>query len=234
MATTRTRDPEDLLPEELLLFALAKLQPSPADAARAAALVDDPRFSWDKAWALAAGHWVHGLLAFSLENHPDLLARMPRELRPVMGLSRLAAKRREAMYAEAAGPALAELARAGVRVSLMKGAAMLSLFPPGTRLLNDLDVLIDASDLGRVAAAIEACGFRRVPPAWKVAAPEREHRNHAPEHEASFVKRSNQAMLSVDVHWLMYGPDQPFPLDTASLLSRARPAQFASAPVLAL
>src|SRR3954468_8431918 len=89
MATTRTRDPEDLLPEELLLFALAKLQPSPADARRAAALVDDPGFSWDKAWALAAGHWVHGLLAFNLENHPELLARMPRELRPVMGLSRL-------------------------------------------------------------------------------------------------------------------------------------------------
>jgi hypothetical protein len=126
---------------------------------------------------------------------------------------------RQAAYEETVGPLLAELAASGVSIAMMKGAAMLSRYPSDTRLLNDVDVLIRRSDQGRVAAVFEASGFQNT---------------FSDDREVMFVKSSGRTALAVDVHWSLHGSDVPFSIDPDALMSRAEPAQFGSAAVLAL
>jgi hypothetical protein len=68
----------ELLPEERLLLAIGKLDPSSSDRALAHELLRSINLSWDDTFALAAAHRVHPILAYNLERDPSLKSRVPR------------------------------------------------------------------------------------------------------------------------------------------------------------
>ena len=227
-------DPLAILPEEWLLFALAKVNPSAVDRQRAAAIVRQPRFSWDNAWDLAVRHWVHRIVAKNIQDEPDLFAQVPGHVRSLLGFSQFTTRVRQQAFLEETVPAFVELTDRGVPIALMKGAALLSRYPPDTRVLNDIDILIHKPDYPRVAACLEARGFRKVLSEHVLALGESDEYQLRTDHEMSFVKHSRHTLFAIDVHWAMHGPDVPFSTDTLSLLARARPVQFGPASIPAL
>jgi hypothetical protein len=220
----------DLAPEDEVLLAIGKLHPSPADVARAAAAIARPRFPWEAALALATANRVDGLIARAVEAEPALRAAAPREVRRALGKARLAIELRNARIAGAVAAPLESLAAAGLPVALMKGGALsATVFPPGTRVLNDLDLLIRRSDYARVARSLEAAGFAK---SFLRPADERDLLHDY--HELSFVKRFGPTTVSVDLHWLVYHRLAPFTLRAADVIARARPARFGGARCLAM
>ena len=209
----------ELLPEERLLFALAHIHPSPDDRLCAAEIFALPGFSWDRAWTLASRQWVHPILAKNIQDDSGLLHRVPDPLRPLLNLARFSARVRQAAYEESLGPVFAELAGGGVQVALMKGAAMLSRYPAETRLLNDVDILIRESDGLSVTDALEASGFRKL---------------SVEAHQLTFARRAGGMTLSIDVHWSLHDRHEPFSVDPAGVISRARPVRFGAASIRAL
>ena len=224
----------EILPEEWLLFDLAKIDPSDADLTHAIALAGANGFSWTNAWNLATRLWVHGLVSKNVRDCAELSALVPRELKPILALSQFTAKTRYAIYAEATAPAFAELASSGVPVVLLKGAALVSRYPPGTRLLNDLDLLIRRGDYAKVSATLQASGFQRVLSKEVRALGKGEDYQLRTNNEMRFVKHSQSTPLSLDVHWSLHHVHLPFTIDNHSLLSRAVPVRFGEASLLAL
>jgi hypothetical protein len=224
----------EILPEEWLLFDLAKTNPSRADIDDAIALTGASDFSWTNAWNLATRLWVHGLVAKNVRDEPKLVARAPHELKPLLALSQFTARTRCAMYVEATTPAFVRLMELGIPFALMKGAAMLSRFPPGTRLLNDLDLLIRQDDYAQVAKTFQDCGFQRVLSKEVSSLGQDEAYQLRTDNEITFVKGSQQRPLSIDVHWSMQNIHLPFVVDTRSVLSRASRVAFGDITVPAL
>jgi len=224
----------EILPEEWLLFDLAKIDPSDADLKHAITLAGASGFSWTNAWNLATRLWVHGLVSKNVRECAELSALVPRELKPILALSQFTAKTRYAIYAEATAPAFAELASSGVPVVLLNGAALVSRYPPGTRLLNDLDLLIRRGDNAKVSATLQASGFQRVLSKEVRALGKGEDSQLRTDNETSFVKHSQSTPLSLDVHWSLHNVLLPFTIDNHSLLSRAVPVRFGAASLLAL
>jgi Uncharacterised nucleotidyltransferase len=226
-------DPE-ILPEEWFLFDLAKITPSDGDLAHAVTLASSSGFSWTNAWNLATRLSVHGLVAKNVRDWAELAGLVPRELKPVLAVSQFTARSRQTMYVEATAPAFVQLASAGVPLVLLKGAAMISRYPTGTRLLNDLDLLIRLDDYAEVAAVLQACGFQRVLSKAVSALGKGEEYQLRTDHEMSFVKYSQHSALSVDVHWSLLDAHVPLTIDEEALRSRAVPVQFGGASMLAL
>jgi hypothetical protein len=224
----------EIRPEEWLLFDLAKINPSRADIDDAIALTGTDGFSWTNAWNLATRLWVHGLVAKNVRDEPKLVARVPHELKPLLTLAQFAAKTRCALYVEATTPAFVRLMELGIPFALMKGAAMLSRFPPGTRLLNDLDLLIRQDDYAEVANTFQACGFQRMLSKEVSSLGQDEAYQLRTDNEITFARRSQQRPLSIDVHWSMQNIQLPFVIDTRSVLSRASPVAFGDINVPAL
>jgi hypothetical protein len=217
--------------EERFVLALAKLDPSETDRATAHDLAASPAFSWDDAFALAVAHRVHPMVAHNVANEPDMPGSSAAEFRARLRALRASAAGRLALYRFALAPVVDMLARHGIPLTLMKGAAVAeTLYPRGTRLLNDFDVLIHRGDYHRVVAAFGACGFTiQVRPGRSE---ESELRHY---HQVALVKTIGEFDLTVDLHWLMYPPDRPFcQIDPAALMARAKRVPFGGQSVFVL
>ena len=223
---TRKVDP-DLLTEERLLLAIGKLEPSQEDQAVAHELLAANDYPWRSTLELAIAHRVHPMLAHNLENDASFKSRVPSEFQGSLRAVRTAAAMRRALYHHAIDPIMKLLAAENTRLVLMKGAAITeTIYPPGTRLLNDFDILINKHDYLRVVSAFAACGFAKVFRAGRSEAQELDSY-----HQMALTKTLGGSQLTIDLHWLMYPAKRTFcQIDTPSLISRARQIQVGSTP----
>jgi hypothetical protein len=107
----------------------------------------------------------------------------------------------------------------------MKGAALIATnYPPHTRLLNDVDVLVAAEDYGRAREALIAGGFRVVTGAHS------EQERLAAKAQVVFINRhaagSAAVAVAVDLHTRIYAQGRRYLFDTPILLRRRIPAQL--------
>jgi hypothetical protein len=225
-SSSRGRRAAELLPEERLLLAIGKLDPPPVDLARAREMLG--HIDIDRAFALATLHRVHPMLAHNVDRDPVLKSLVSPAMGQTLRAFRAEAATRRALYVQSVLPAMDALAGEGIRVALMKGAALTErLYPTGTRLLNDFDLLIARRDYERVTAAFAACGFSKVLREGSTEAADLESY-----HQIALVRRMGEMVLTVDLHWLMYPPDRTFcQIDTESLLARCESIRFGGASI---
>jgi hypothetical protein len=224
-----------LAPEERLLLALGRLRPSAAAWEEARRILEAPSFRWERAVELASYHRVHLLLARSLDGAP-LRDLVPSGVRARLQQVRMAAELRNERSLHAIAEPLARLAAEGIPVLLLKGAALVATtFPPGSRPLNDIDLLIRRGDYPRVSRALEEAGFRKTLQEGR--SEEETLRDY---HEVSFLRRVRNETLSVDLHWHLFTKDRQSSISamacdlrTGDLLSRAAPATLGPAHALA-
>ena len=221
----------ELLPEERLLLAIGKLDPSSADRALAHDLVRSGKLSWDDTFALATTHRVHSVLAHNLESDALLKSHVPGEIHRLLHRFRALAVMRRQLYSRAIAPIIETLAAEEIRLVLLKGAALVeTVYPHGTRLLNDFDILIRKRDYGRVTTAFEEAGFSKRLRDGQTEASELENY-----HQIGLVKRVGETLLSVDLHWLLYPAERAFcQIDTPTLMSRSKRIPFAATSTFVL
>ena len=89
---------------------------------------------------------------------------------------------------------------------MLKGAALTeTVYPHGTRLLNDFDILINKRDYIRVVDAFAAHGFAKVFRADRSEAQELDSY-----HQMALTKTLGGSQLTIDLHWLMYPAERTF------------------------
>ena len=221
----------ELLPEERLLLAIGKLDPSSSDRARAHELLRSINLSWDDTFALAAAHRVHPILAYNLERDPSLKSRVPGEFHRVLRGFRAVAVMRRELYSRTLAPIVEILAAQEIRLVLLKGAALIeTVYPHGTRLLNDFDILIQRCNYERVTTAFVEAGFSKRFREGTTEVSELENY-----HQIGLTRRVGETMLSVDLHWLLYPTDRAFcQIDTPTLMSRSRRIRFGATSTFVL
>jgi hypothetical protein len=124
----------------------------------------------------------------------------------------LATLRKNVVALDAGEEVLARLAAHGVAAAPLKGWALLTtpvlvgetaaLYPdPGTRPMDDLDLMVGADERGLASAVLETMGFKPI---------------HSPQvrkslfdagHEVAFHKRWGDIDLFVELHWASAGPE---------------------------
>jgi hypothetical protein len=213
----------ELSPEERLLLALGKLDPPSHDRVLAHRLLGTASFSWREALAIAAAHRVHPMLAYNLERDASLTSRVPTEFRATLRAFRATAITRKQLYTRTIVPVIERLAAEQIQLVLLKGAALLeTVYPHGTRVLNDFDILIDKCDYKSVVAAFVEAGFSKRLREGATDASELETY-----HQIGLAMRLGEALLSVDLHWRLYPGERTFcQMDTPTLLSRVRHIPF--------
>jgi len=192
-------------------------------------------FPWQRAVELACYHRVHVLLARNLDD-PAMRDLVPADVRAKLLQVRMAAELRNERYMHATAGAFALLFEENIPVLLLKGAALAAtVFPPGSRPLNDIDLLIRPEDYGRVARVLEEAQFRKVLQEGRT-----ERETLRDYHEVNFVKQMRNETLSLDVHWRLFPCDRAsamaalgYELPVADLLARATPASLGPARALA-
>lgn len=122
------------------------------------------------------------------------------------------------------GRVLERIARAlseeGLSAMLVKGAALaLTVYPPGSRPMNDVDLLIRRRDRARCVVALERAGFVRHPARDRPVSGERLG-------EAQFTVDCGAIPSVVEVHTSL-DKIAPRPLSERGLFDRARPAPSA-------
>lgn len=202
---------------------MGKIDPSHHDRVVAHDLLGDPNYPWRKMLALAAAHRVHPILAHNLEIDDSFRARVPAEFQGSLRAFRAQALMRNALYRQTIAPIVQRLTAENIPLALMKGAALTeTVFPRGTRLLNDFDVLINKSDYPKVTAAFVDAGFFK-----RFRAGATESSELAAYHQVGLVKRVGETVLSVDLHWLLYPPEHAFcQIDTPTLMARSQRITF--------
>jgi hypothetical protein len=215
-----------LTPEERLVRALGKVAPDEADRRAALAAIRDPRFAAERVVPVATAQRSAALLARNLEGAPDLLAALPPRVFRALAAARLVAARRLRLVAATAAPILADAAAAGIPLLLLKGAVLQStVYPPDTRRINDVDVLIRREDLDAMIARFAAAGFRKV--FFRGRSEGEIRRAH---HEMGMHREVEGESVEVDLHWRLY--PRLLEVDCVrerDLFERARPVDFGGA-----
>ena len=171
------------------------------------------------------------MLAYNLENDASLKSRVPGEFhRALRGFRAIAVMRRE-LYIRTIAPIIETLAAKDIRLVLLKGAALMeTVYPHGTRLLNDFDILIQKCDYGRVTTAFREAGFSKRFRKGTTEVSELENY-----HQIGLVKRVGDTLLSVDLHWLLYPTERAFcQINTPTLMSRSKRIPFAATSTFVL
>jgi hypothetical protein len=215
-----------MLPEEQLLIALGKPHPHQRDWRLADAALSSAEFSWPEALRLSRSQRVQAMLAWNLKACEAAYARIPTTVRTELAMALLSAKARRRQYHVTLAPVLEELAAAGIPFTLMKGAvAMETAYPPDSRWLNDLDVLVPVSHRPAALNAFLRHGFRAN---YGVPAPDASH-------QLSLVTEGDGVHdICVDLHWNVYPPTSPFHFDVDDVIARARPQRFGDRQVLGM
>jgi hypothetical protein len=120
--------------------------------------------------------------------------------------------RKNVVALDAGEELLAGLEAQGIAVAPLKGWALLTtgghlaevspLYPdPGTRPMDDLDLMVAAGARGLASAVLEKVGFR------PIQSPRVRSSLYAAGHEVAFHKRSGEIDLFVELHWASAGPE---------------------------
>lgn len=180
---------------------------------------------WREIHALAVETWVHPMLAARLEANPAVLAQVPADIRRLLPLDRLAARARRRGYERALSPVMADWNDAGIEPLLLKGAALEAThYGDGMRILNDVDVLVDAADFETAARILERHGFVRHPLHGESADENRQRYSGW-----VFTKRRSERgdLFIVDLHYRLQPRDSPYALDARAFTERSAPITFA-------
>ncbi|MEQ1858221.1 MAG: nucleotidyltransferase family protein [Longimicrobiales bacterium] len=187
---------------------------------------------WSALLTFAAKLWVHPLVArWILEPSGSIGAFAPSEARKAFGLSTLAARARWTEYEQGLAAVLRSWSAAGVEPVFLKGAAHgLTLYPFGTRFLNDLDVWVEPTRFEEAARVLVAEGFQR----WSVEGGNAED-NRRRLNGWTFSREGVGGVrrLVVDLHYRLHPEGSPFALDAASCASEGGGLSFGGIPVRA-
>jgi len=126
------------------------------------------------------------------------------------------------------GQVLRQLRAQAIKVMVLKGIHLGSTVYPNAALrqMNDVDLLVDQSDVPAVAAILHTLGYRCDEELVLT-------RHFATDHHLPrFTKAGSDA--SFEVHWLITYPDKAYTIPTAELWQRAQPVTVAGVTVLAL
>jgi len=196
-----------------LVLASLYLAPSTAREARLRAAAEAAT-DWDGALvALEA----HGILGLAARNLAEAGARVQPEAAPRLAARARAMAARERAFLELLARTLAAAHSAGVRVTLLKGAALVpDLYPAvGLRAQGDLDLLVAPRDLPPLLAALRTAGLvppRGAFPGWwyRLA---HYHRKLVP---------LDGTPLEVELHWHLHAPAHLYAVRLEALLARQR------------
>ena len=212
-----------MCPEEQLLIALGKPHPHQRDWTLADAALSSSEFSWPEALRLSRSQRVQAMLAWNLKTCHEAYPRVPKTVRIELATALLSAKARRQQYHVTLAPVFDELAAGGIPFTLMKGAVVMeTAYPPDSRWLNDLDVLVPVSDRPAAMNAFLRHGFRAT---YGVPAADASH-------QLSLVAGGDGVHdICVDLHWNVYPDTSPFHFDVNDVIARARPQRFGNRQV---
>ena len=215
-----------IAPEEQMLVALGKPRPCEQDWVIAETALSNPEFDWPAALRLSRAHLIQAMLAWNLKSRDDVYARLPRAVRTELTTALLCARARRVRYQQALAPVFDELESRGIPIILMKGAVVMeTAYPPDSRWLNDLDMLVPVNHRSVAIDTLCRNGFRALsgvphPDAY---------------HEVSLVREGDAGSeLTVDLHWQVYPDTRPFRFDVKGIFDRARPQTFGEHQVLGM
>lgn len=186
---------------------LAHLVRAAAGAIRAGDRFDDDfPFDATRVAELALRHRVAGLVHRGL-SEGRIADPLPGAFRERCRQSYLATLRNSSMAIEIGAAVLESLADAGVAAAPLKGHALLHgpgavYDDPGTRPLDEVDVIIGRDDLDRAARVLSELGFAPLPRG-------RQARRLARGHELAFHRLVGGVNLCVELHWAWAGPESP-------------------------
>lgn len=218
-------------PEQAYVRALASIAPSPTALELARAALKLRGFSAAAACELAARNWVLPAVAHNTRSHPDLCPPGSSAADSQFRLATATAQLRLTTIERHLAPVCERWNSSGIPWALMKGAALIaSIYPPGTRLLNDVDVLVSFEAYDAARRVLLESGF----------VPLNGNRNEQEwlkiKGATTFSNRdaAGSAATTIDLHTQTYAPDRPYQFMTADLLSRRRPAHLGAIPVSVL
>ena len=215
-----------MLPEEQLLVALAKPHTDQRDRTLAEAALSSAEFSWSVTLRLSRAQGAHAILAWNLKTYDQVYERLPNQVRAELATVLLLAKERRFQYHAALSPVFDGLQSSGIPFVLMKGAVVMeTVYPPGTRWLNDLDLLVPARYRSQAIEIFVRYGFRILS---DVVDPDTYH-------QLSLVTDTDGLFtVCVDLHWDVYPKTRPFYFDVEEVFARARPQSFGDHQVLGM
>jgi len=216
-------------PAHRLVGALAIVNPSPAGVTAALEFSRHAEFDWPYACDLAARNSVLPALARNVARSEEFAP--PPEIRTQFELARVVARACTAARSTELAPVFDKWTRHGVCWSLMKGAALIAAaYPPDSRMLNDVDVLVAAGDYPRARRILVAAGFVPMTGAHS------EETMLALKEQVVFAgpARVGAAATRVDLHRQVYGPSKPYRFDASEFLQRRSSVTFGGTPAFAL
>ncbi len=183
---------------------------------------------WQGVLTLARRHAVLPLLYWEITRRQAAGLwdfSVPGELYEKLRRDFLAAAARAMVAERQLAQVLQALAEAGVSTLVVKGAAMGAYYPdPALRSYGDLDVVVPHHQLEQAATALSRIGYRGSDQKqWRLA----HHFHLSPLH-------SEDGRLTVEIHWQLARPNQPWTLPMEELWARAIPWSVAGQPTLRL
>ena len=183
---------------------------------------------WERILPLARRHGVLPLFYWQLTRRPasgDWDVTVPGEVHELLRRNFYAAAARAMVAKRQLAQVLQALAEAGVSTLVVKGAAIGAHYPdPALRSYGDLDVVVPRYQLEQAATALAKIGYRGSDQRqWRLD----RHFHLSPLH-------SEDGRLTVEVHWQLARPKQPWILPMEELWARAIPWSVAGQPTLRL
>jgi hypothetical protein len=222
--------------ERELLIRISVLDPTPEDDAAVEQLLDEP-LDWNYIVVIAARHKVLQLVWHNLARGDWIKLAVTGSGLPEIWIQYIAQlyamnRERNTRYLETLEELGEGFAKAGLRVVVLKGGALIgTMYPPEARLLNDLDFIACRSDAPGIKEHLFGLGYRfgvydygahelrplerRVERAWLF------HNHTLP----TFYKLSSSSFCpyyKVQVGFDFFDPFEEFSADTGAILARAR------------
>ena len=207
-----------LSPERKLLLACARSKPTPEDRRRIADLAGAD-LDWDRLVSLSYAHGIAPLIYHSLQESA-VIDRVPSPAAKALRDSYyLNAARNNLLYNELTR-ILTPLNDQSIEVIVLKGAALAETVYPhrAFRPMSDIDLLVKSERLADVEAKLLEIGY----------APDAGTKTHHQYHWV-FTKDSTP---SIEIHWHVQGPTDPFRVDIESCWRRAESITIAGVEAL--
>jgi hypothetical protein len=185
-----------------------------------------PGFDWEVALDRARRLWVHPLLSRSVLSPSSPLSSLPPPpVAEALHLSAFAARIRWASSLRAMEPVVQRWDEAGIQVTLLKGAALqATLFPSGTRMLNDIDLWVPPERMSEAASSLLAEGFTRSPIDLALGEAQQLRLSAWTFHKQ---QEGAPAPVTVDLHGRLFDESFPFRLDGAACGAAGSEVPFA-------
>lgn len=210
-----------LTDEERVTVLLSRLDPPAAVLESAAIVSSASTFDWMRVVECATRLWVHPLVAGNALG-PPIAATLPDAARRAWLLAQLAGRVRWSAYQRLLAPVVDQWADDGIEVTLLKGAGLAAtLYPEGSRLVNDLDLRVPTERLDEASTALERHGLVRDDPPGE-----------DPNGRTFVVPGpADRTPLVVDLHGDLESAASPFELTAGRWAQRGIAADFAGTPV---